>query len=196
MSVIIADNYGVTRRNRSPGQMAMHQRLAWGSHLLSPLRDFLAMSFCHKGNRHGYHRAMSYLIKHAFSGQYPGLRFHYERLLLSEGFLPGESVEIAGLSNNELVLRWPLSTEPANVRELDIAVGLVFSERMGTFLVMNMQRQRRHGTIGIKLPLSLGADTLHVYCCFLGVNGRQASRSEYLGRISTGSGEIVQHGAA
>lgn len=196
MSVIIADNYGVTQRNRSHSQMAMQQRLAWGCHLLSPLRDFLATSFCHKGDRNGYRRAMGYLIKHAFSGDYPGLRFHYERLLLSLGYLPGENVEIAALVDNELILRWPVLYGKAVGRELDLAAGLVFSERMGTCLVMNLQQQRRHGEMTIRLPSSLGPDTLHVYCCFLSANCRQASRSDYLGRVSVGSREMDLHGAA
>ncbi|MFO7977686.1 MAG: DUF6266 family protein, partial [Bacteroidales bacterium] len=99
---------------KSPGQLAQRQRMQAVNHFMKPFGGLIRITFGAQANGlSAWQAAQSHNLRHALTGEYPGIRVDPTRVLLSKGPLGLPLSATASVQPGGLLIQWQNGPEGA-----------------------------------------------------------------------------------
>lgn len=169
---------------KTPAQVAMREKFKFIHGMLRPLRPFIKVGFRHLATDvMEINLAFSLAYRKAVTGTYPDLVVDYSQLAISEGrLLPLKEPEMIIDAANKLYISWNVDFKPYSSYS-DLVMLVLHCPALGLAggLIGGFERGERQCQFNIP-PMMLNQD-VDVYISLFAVNGKEASNSQYMGRI-------------
>jgi hypothetical protein len=175
----------------TPAQLAQRMRFRLVQEYLSPFRGFLKFGFtaCATG-RSAYSAAMSYNLRHAIAGEYPGLAVDPQHVLLSRGTLPAAEGVALAVDNGKLKFSW---TAQGDADARDNAATVALCTGLGQAVWQMGIAKRGDQSASMELPQAWKDRQVAGFICFYdnrilshSIKPGFISNSRYAGSTATG----------
>ena len=170
---------------KTEAQLAQRERFGLIQRLLKRLKTFIQAGFP-DFVRYGrpLNRALSYNIRNAIEGAYPGQTINYANLLVSEGDLtrPQDPVATSPLPG-ELSIEWINNSDLGSAEQTDQLMLLVYSPVTDDAVEMLEGPTRDAEIYSMMVPQSYEGHPVHVYVAFKNEDGH-TSDSVYAGEVT------------
>jgi hypothetical protein len=169
---------------KTPAQVAIREKFKFIHHMLRPLRPFIKVGFRHLATEvMEINLAFSLAYRKVVSGTFPDLVADYSQLALSEGrLLPFKEPVMLLDAEHRLNLTWDADFKPYSAYS-DLVMLVAHCPELGLAggLIGGFERGERKCDFTIP-PMMIGHE-VDVYISFFAVNGKEASNSQYMGRV-------------
>ncbi|MBG6236615.1 hypothetical protein IWX76_003209 [Pedobacter sp. CAN_A7] len=169
---------------KTPAQVAAREKFKFIHNMLRPLRPFIKVGFRHLATEvMEINLAFSLAYRKVVTGTYPDLVVDYSQLVLSEGrLLPLKEPEMIVDDANKLTISWDADFK-AYSSYSDLVMLVTHCPALGLAggLIGGFERGERNCNFTIP-PMMIGQD-VDVYISLFAVNGKEASNSQYMGRV-------------
>ena len=168
----------------TPAQLANQQKFKFIHGLLRPLRPYITVGFHHLATDvMEINLAFSIAYRKAISGTYPDLVVDYSQLAVSAGrTLPLINPVMVLAAEQTLILNWEVEWR-AHSAFGDQVMLVVFCPELGIANGFTAGVHRGDERCTFDVPPRMVGHEIHVYAGVLAVNGKQASNSQYLGKV-------------
>lgn len=169
----------------SEAQLASRLRLKLAANFLSAFRDVIKETWKQKKYKRTpqpFNQATSHTLRCAITGTYPDLKINYEEVCLSYGTLVRPDEPSVLRDENQLLITWETDWRVWDT-DSELVVAL-FHEEMQASLIFRERARRGDGNVLLDLPEGFKNGTIHAYMLFLGHDGKNASRTVYIGPIT------------
>jgi len=151
--------------------------------LLKKILPFINIGFS-KGvrNQTPMNRAVSVNLKQAVTGTLSDLKIDPEKLVLSQGVLPGGPSAASDASTaGTVTITWQDNTGESGASADDGAMVLIYNQDKDSVVYRLNAAVRSDGTIDVSIPANWSGDTIAVYLAFRSALGQDVSGSQFLG---------------
>ena len=184
---IIRPAHNISHHDRkSAGQMAQRQKVTLATDFLSPIKEFLKISFKTADGKNAYNRASSYLHKNAFTiiDEIPTINF--QKVLVCQGLLAPPEGATLQFSNGTFTFAWTDNSVNAAANANDQLVFLIYnptSKQFYSSLSCESTSTRENGRFDFT-PKSVIHGDLHIYMAFRNADDTDISNSVHLGMVT------------
>lgn len=168
----------------TPAQVANREKFKFIHSMLRPLRPFIKEGFHHLATDvMEINLAFSIVYHKAVTGTYPDLVVDYSQLVLSEGrLLPLIAPVMLMDAQNTLNLIWDVEWRPYSSYS-DLVMLVVHCPALATAGGFSSGVERGERNCSFTIPSRMNGHEVDVYISLLASNRKQASNSQYLGRV-------------
>jgi len=170
-------------KEKSYGRLAMQQRMRLAMAFLNPLRPIINETWLIKGEGNksrAFGLALKKLIQDGVEGQYPTQYILPNQVSISMGTLSGVAIQDVVLSNHLIDIYFSSEENPSS-RDGDEVILVAYSPELGMGGKNDVPCYRRDGHLHMELPIHFSESPFHLYLYVKAVNGKQYSKSSYLG---------------
>lgn len=169
---------------QSAAQLAHHQKFRFLTKWLQPLHSYFMAGFKNLAQRNTQiNLAFSYHFKAAVKGVAPNFHIEYENVRISRGKLAKLHEPIVYLANaNTLILTWQNINGSLSAFN-DQLILVLYNDEIGVAdgLIGGVKRTAR--SCSFIFDEKLRGRSFHVFAGLIGLDGRNVSESQYLGKI-------------
>lgn len=181
-------------KQRTPAQLAVNERFKVVMAFISPLTRFINVSFRVEvlgTTQIAQNAAVSYNVKNAVKGIFPGFEMDYSKALVSKGVLPTAHRPAVEFSDGLLTFHWEQDPETDRVRDRDQVMMVAFlpannrayyslsgARRIAGTDVLEVHRIEKKDGKTYKKDLYI-----ETYISFISDDRQSISDSVYVGRI-------------
>lgn len=174
----------LTKRERTPAQIANEEKFKFVNNWLVPFHPFLSTGYLNESkHRTTIAACLSQVYNTVFTGVFPNLEIHYDKMMISVGKLSGVAdPQIVFISANTIELTWKKNTGKGTSYNDQII--LVLYDREGheaDGMIGGINRTKEKCTFQFKHDLI--GKSLDVYIGLYSLDRSKISNSQYLGRI-------------
>ncbi len=177
-------------RVRNPNtipQRRQREKFKLVTELLQKARPVFRSGFAQTGNPNlsPFNAAMSWNIRYAIKGEYPGQELDFPQVRFAMGSLENISQpEVNTAGPGEIAFTWTDNTGTANAEADDRIMVILYNENKGEAVYSLDAATREAGSAAISIPESLSGETFHAWIATLGSQSSISSDSQYLGTIT------------
>jgi hypothetical protein len=175
--------------SKTPTQKQSEQRAKFAlvMKLLRPIAGFLSKTFkSFAVKMSGFNNAVSYALKNAIVGSFPGYSIDYSLLLLSRGDLPNAvNPSAAAIGNGGIKFTWTDNSNTGMAKASDKTLLIAYCPDLHQFLYTEGTSIRGDGTESLNASLFTGK-AVETYIGFMSENEKEISNSVFTGEIVVG----------
>ena len=176
-----------TKRSSSPSLAQLEQQAKFGLAIrfVNKLTGLFAISFRQYANKMtGGNSALSYLIKNAISGTYPGYSIDYSKVLISRGDLPNADNPVAvAAAGSNINFAWTDNTGMGKAASDDTAILVVYCPAMNMALYTTTGATRSDGSQQYNASVFKGKQVV-TWVGFISASGREIASSIFTGQLT------------
>lgn len=163
---------------RTPKQQKQRGKFAVCMNFLTAITPYLRQSYrTMTQNRTAFNAAMSYLLRHAITGEAPDLKVDYERALVARGTLMPAFNPAASVAEGKVTFTWKDNSGMGDALGTDLAMPLIYNKKKGVAVYTLSATTRATGKAVQELPGDWTGDALAVYLAFGSEDGKRMSNS-------------------
>lgn len=177
------------KSTKQPTLVQLDQRAQFGlvTAFVSGVREIINLGYQNlTGNSGSYNMATKWHLDNAVTGVYPNYAIDYSKVKLSDGKNVIDGIfEVAKTDavNSKTTITW-MAREAVRGSLPTDKLCAVFYNHTEKFFMMDMAASERSKlTATVRIPLEEDTDVIHGWVLFISTDGKQVSRSKYLGII-------------
>lgn len=163
---------------RTPKQQNQRGKFAMSMNFLHSITPYVRVGYkTFATNRTAFNAAMSYILRHAITGQAPQLSIDYEHALVARGSLMPVFNATATLADGKVTLKWKDNSRMGDALPTDLAMPLAYNKERGLAIYDLELATRADGTAQLVLPDNWTDQPLAIYLAFRSADGSRVTNS-------------------
>jgi hypothetical protein len=181
-------HYRNDKRTFSDAQAATRLRFAVATRFLRNMRELLELGFKdHAKQMTGTNSAISYIMKHAITGDFPDFKIAYNKVLLCLGYLPNGDNPTATAAPGEkgaIQFNWTTNELTGKASGKDQVLMIAYDAEHNA--VIYKKGTERHTYTSILPVTDFSGRPLHTWISFVSADGQDVATSIYTGLVVAG----------
>jgi hypothetical protein len=178
-----AKKRGPRKSKPSIRELEIRRNMAIATWFLKPIAPLLK-KYDELDGKKGFHKAMSYTIRHAIQGQHPDQRVDFSQVILGEGSLVNpRTYHVESPAKGLLEFTWSLEVFRRNQSKNDRIFTVVYCEELLGVCYETSGAERREQQYLMEVS-DFSGKQVEVYFGFASTNGLFVSTSIYAGSIN------------
>jgi hypothetical protein len=171
------------KKKSSDAQAATRIRFALAAKLLREMRPVVELGFRDEAvEKTGMNAAISYVMKHAITGEFPAFKIAFDHVLISRGKLPNvEQATVAAHAPEAIQFSWTNNEGMGKATGDDKVLLVAYSEE-GNDVEFIIGANRHTGAEMLPMKGYSGLP-VHTWISFISADNRDVANSLYLGKV-------------